>query len=98
VLYHGLILVGAYLLVVGYIDGLRWYEAAGGVLVALGIVVQGAVLAWLAKLSRKASIESPEPGAGVGGPSRWLCVRCGRKAGTPTFACPECGGPMVKGV
>ena len=102
-LYHALILAGAYLVVLGYVDHSAGYEGAGAILIASGVALLAAVLAWSARLSRRAAHPSAVPvlrasGMEQPGPerSRWLCVRCGRRTDRPAFSCPDCGGSLVR--
>ena len=99
VLYHAMILVGAYCVFVGYAHGPRWFEALGGVLIASGIVVQGAVIGWSIRMVRTASIRSRGPNTSSRDTplhSRcWQCIRCGKVGTGPDRACPACGGPTI---
>lgn len=100
--YHALILAGAYLVVLGYVDGTEGFEIAGSVLVAAGIGTELGVLGWSIRLTRRtASVgdesqrpgtEPPSPHPPVGS----ICVRCGDQASSRRRTCPRCGGPMVQ--
>ncbi|HYB79046.1 MAG TPA: hypothetical protein VEG66_04715 [Thermoplasmata archaeon] len=97
-LYHVLILLGAYLIVWGWIQRTPAWEIVGAVLVAAGIATEVTVLAWSARLVRRTAARQ--------GPTRrstrelpretWLCVRCGRSESGPCPTCPRCGGTVVK--
>lgn len=95
--YHALILFGAFLLLAGG----PWepWRGVGAVLVAAGILVEVSILTWSASLSRsardrgdvasRASKESP------GESARWICLACGRAVREKSSTCPRCGRPVV---
>ena len=102
-LYHILILVGAYLIVLGFIGHTQADQFAGWVLVAVGVCVEGAVVWWSATLTKRAAgraslakgirLESlPRTDRTL----RWLCVRCGQDGIERSTVCPRCGGPVVR--
>lgn len=95
--YHALLLVGAAVLVLGFGRAQVAWEAAGAILIALGIAVEGAILVWTARLTR-ASTSAPD---GRGGPhptrvGESLCPRCGNVGPTVGVVCPRCGGPWIR--
>lgn len=103
VLYHALILAGAYLLVLGFTSSSPVYEMAGVALVVWGIVTEGVILVWSASLTRRAATPAPTPGevgaasaAQLGNRPSRLCVRCGQTSAGESSTCPRCGGPAVR--
>lgn len=90
VVYHVLILFGAFLIVVA--NGWGTWRFVGIALVVLGISVEISILVWTASLARSASSDSSNPPRG--GVSR-ICVACGRKGSEPMRICPRCGREMV---
>ena len=102
-LYHVLILVGAYFVFWGYANGSRTLEVLGVLLVSTGIVTELTVLAWSANLTRRSASRvhgTPGRPPQQPGPTRelasWQCVRCGRIGSGAILTCPSCGGPAVR--
>lgn len=97
VVYHALILGGAFLIVVA--GGWGIWQIVGVALVVLGISVEVAVLAWTASLTRTAARESPSPAGPWASPrpdeASRICVACARKSRERTRICPQCGRATV---
>jgi len=101
-LYHALILGGAFLLVFGYARGVGSFEILGIVLAAAGVLTEGLIVAWAARLTRKAagrgsvseSAGAPGTEPPLPGPRR-VCVRCGRAGKLGAYTCARCGAPCV---
>ncbi len=100
-LYHILILAGAYLVVLGIIDGSPLLQVVGVVSIVAGVVTEAAVLAWSAQLVRRAASakdgsdrETAQP-AEASSLRGQLCVRCGWSGRDTGHICPRCAGLLV---
>ena len=97
VIYHAMILGGAFLIVVGASWG-AW-RLVGAVLVGVGIAVELSILAWSASLTRSASTRGRgfEPVRSTTAPivPRRVCVACGYEGSAVPPTCPRCGRPVV---
>lgn len=102
VLYHALVLFGAYLTIRGILDGEPADEYVGVGVIIGGIAVEAAVLAWSAGLTRRAAAvartvgesgadRTPERRAGTA-----QCVRCAWEGVAEGSVCPRCGGFLVR--
>ena len=97
ILYHAMILSGAFLIVAW--GGWGYWRLVGAVLVGAGIVVELSVLIWSASLTRSASIRTHQdrPTLPTSPPvgRRRVCVACGKVMSDDTPTCPRCGRPVV---
>jgi hypothetical protein len=95
--YHALILIGAYLLVVGILQGPVAYEYVGATLIAGGVVVELTILVWTAGLVRGSVGASRAEEAPTGDDrERRGCARCGWSGENRGSVCPRCGGPTYR--
>jgi ribosomal protein L40E len=103
VAYHVLILVGAYLIVLGYVENVRVFEVAGIGFVVVGVLTELWVLRWSAGITRRAARpgtgdpigKSESTGAATAQQS--VCLRCGARDPTGVRrTCRRCGNPMVR--
>lgn len=97
VIYHVMILIGAFLIIAGGSWG--YWRLVGAVLVGAGIAVELSILAWSASLATSASTRTGEfdstlPTSAPGAPRR-ICVACGQEGSVATLTCPRCGKPVV---
>lgn len=101
VLYHVLILLGAFVLLRGVFLSAPAWEVVGGGLIVAGILVEASILYWTAGLARggvPAAPHPPEPGAHANHDvrERWFCLGCARIGPpTPGAICPRCGRSMI---
>ncbi len=99
-LYHALVLVGAFFLITGVLDARPTWEGVGAALVVVGIGVEGGVLVWSARLARAAAETSPTRPVGPATPTpdlpHWLCPRCGARASGRYPTCPRCGAQRLR--
>ncbi len=100
-LYHVLILLGAFVLLRGvFVASVAW-EAVGSGLIVGGILVEASILYWTAGLARagvSAGLPPPVPGARAVPDvrERWFCLGCARIGPpTPGAICPRCGRSMI---
>ncbi len=97
--YHALILAGAAVLVAGFVRRAPFWEAMGALLIVLGIGVEAAILAWSARLTRRATVARAAPDAArTGGGTEGFCLRCGYVGSAGPTVCRRCGGPSVRRV
>ncbi len=97
--YHVLILLGAFLAVFGIFRGLDLWLAAGLALVAGGIAVQAAVLVRSGRAARSGSPiweSAPTTQAYDGGSARSFCASCGWNGGSTGLLCPRCRKPLAR--
>jgi len=97
VIYHAMILLGAFFIIAGGSSGIE--RLIGAVLVGVGIAIEISILAWSASLTRaastaKAELEPGRPALAPGSPRR-VCIACGQASSDPAPTCPRCGRPMV---
>ena len=97
VLYHALILTGAFLLIAG--GGLGSWRVVGAGLVAVGIALEVAILAWTASLTRLAATSLAPAGQSRGvlplRRPRRVCLGCGKEGGEGVATCSQCGRAVV---
>ena len=104
VLDHAALLAGAYALIVGYRGAHPVETEVGGVLIALGIVLELGVIAFCIRRARAAARRPTRsgPSAPPGRPPQLtagnVCGTCGwRGAASRTALCPRCFRPVVAG-
>jgi hypothetical protein len=92
-----LILVGAFLFLWGAASGDAIPYWMGLALIAVGIALEAAVLAWSAGLTRRAAARAAHPGAGTELPfaARRRCPRCGWTGPRGPLVCPRCSSFLV---
>jgi hypothetical protein len=101
VAYHVVIFVGAFLVLRGSSIGSASSVGEGIGLIVLGVAIEGAILAWSAKLTRNAAVSSrraaivPEDEPGGAARRRRVCVYCGAPSGAGRRICATCGRPLI---
>jgi len=101
-IYHALLLGGAFLLIRGNVLGSLPSLLAGAALIVGGIAVEIAILYWAAGLIRASArshavaegTDSVREVAPVTG--RWLCTVYGWKGDSRRQVCPRCGRLMIR--
>lgn len=98
VIYHALILLGAFLILASGLRGLGL--TVGAILVGAGISMDIAVIVWSASLTRRAARQQRTSyqlrGDRRAGPGRTLCPACGRMGTEGTVTCPRCGRTVIQ--
>lgn len=99
ILSHVLLLGGAILVVLGFVDGTLWLEAVGSIMVVSGIIAEASIIVWSARLVRRTAQATSFDGApseisAASSPAS-RCIRCGWVGGANRATCPRCGGSLV---